>query len=229
MMSKIIKKNDVDDNVSLETLLDMKELAGVFDEDDQKILSPAEAAIKVKAREILQKAIKDAQIIRKHAKKIYLQVQDKQEEARKAGFEQGRMEGLASVTESMARVLKMKEELVNKLERHALTLVYDIAQKIVGETLKLSDESLVSMVKQALQSVMGNELTLYVSPPDYERIKKHSSQLMSVLQATQTIQIKPSEHVKPNGCIIESELGTIDAQLEYQLEAIRKALEIGEA
>ena len=73
---------------------------------------------------------------------------------------------------------------------------------------------------------MGNELTVYLNPQDYDRIKKHSAPLMSVLQTTQTLQIKASENVKPSGCIIESELGTIDAQLDYQLEAIKKALEI---
>ncbi len=225
-MSKIIKKADVDQNVSLETLLDMKESAGAWVDDGQKVLSAEEATDVQQARGIIQRANKEALVIRKHAKKVYLSVQEKMEEARRSGFEQGRQEGLASVTEQLVEIRTAKQELVSKLERHAVALVYDIAQKIIGETLKLNDESLMSMVRQALQSAMGNELTVYLNPQDYDRIKKHSAPLMSVLQTTQTLQIKASENVKPSGCIIESELGTIDAQLDYQLEAIKKALEI---
>lgn len=226
MASKIIKKADVDQNVSLETLLDMKESAGAWVDEGQKVLSSEEAAEVQQARGIIQRANKEALIIRKHAKKVYLSVQEKMEEARRAGFEQGHQEGLASVTEQLVELKKIKQELVNKLEKQAVTLVFDIAQKVIGEALKLNDESLMSMVRQALQSAMGNELTVYLNPQDFDRIKPHSAQLMSVLQTTQTLQMKASENVKPSGCIIESELGTIDAQLDYQLEAIKKALEI---
>ena len=49
-----------------------------------------------------------------------------------------------------------------------------------------------------------------------------------MLDHSSSIQIRSDEKVKPKGCIVESEVGTIDAQLENQLKAIRKALGLGE-
>ena len=94
----------------------------------------------------------------------------------------------------------------------------------MGDNLQTSDDAIVGMMRNALQSTMGDQLTLFVHPNDYERIKDQETTLMNVLQATQTLNIRPTENVQESGCVIESELGTIDAQLDYQLDAIKRAL-----
>ena len=222
--SKIIKRDQVDEYISLEARLNIDEFQESKKTIDKKVISKSELSDHQKAGDIIKKAREDATLIKNKAKEIFLQVEEKMAQAKKEGFEQGRQEGLATVTEELAKIEQNHKDFLESIEKESIGLVYEIAKKIMGDNLKTSDEALVGMVRHALQSSMGDQLTLYVHPSDYERIKDKESQLMSVLQASQTLSIKATENVQESGCVIESELGTIDAQLDYQLQAIKKAL-----
>lgn len=222
--SKIIKREQVDQNVSLGSRLDINEAGSIVIDTGNKIVRGSDAEHVDEVNDILAKARVEAEQIKKRAKELYLQVEDKTEKAKQDGFERGRAEGLAEVTARLVQIEKKNQEMLRHIEKESLALVYEIAQKLIGDALKNSDEAIVGMVRQALQSSMGNELTLFVNPEDFERIKAHEATLMSTLHSIQTLNIKPSERVKIGGCLIESELGSIDAQIDLQLAAIRKAL-----
>lgn len=225
--SKIIKKESIDEDVSLSARLDLDDMASTPVVTNKKVLSEKELQSKAEADAVVEKALEEARQIRKKAKQIYLQVGEKMGEARLQGYEKGRQEGFSEVTQKLVEFEKDKQEFFDKIEKQAVSLVFDIASRLIGDALKQSESAVLGMVKQALQSAMGNELVLFLNPTDWERVRSIESQLVSGLQAMQTIQIKPSEKVKPGGCVIESELGTIDAQLDYQLAAIKKALGLG--
>ncbi len=61
-------------------------------------------------------------------------------------------------------------------------------------------------------------------PKDYENIKKNQAELLQKVEAGKTLLLREDEGVKPGGCLVETEIGTIDAQLDTQLSAIKKAL-----
>ena len=55
-------------------------------------------------------------------------------------------------------------------------------------------------------------------------LKEHEKDLLTVIDQTQSISVKEDEEIPAGGCIVETELGTVDARLETQLRAIKKAL-----
>ena len=223
---KIIKKDQHDQDISLASRLDLKDFTESSAASDKKVVSREDLIAKTVASEIVKKAQAEAGGIKQNAKAIYLQVEDKMREAKEKGFAQGRQEGLASVTQELLTIKKNQRQLLAELEKNALGLIYEIAQKIIGDNLQTSEAALMGMIRQALQSALGNQLVLYIHPQDMERIKSQNADLLNALQTSQSLNIKSSENVKPLGCVIESELGTIDAQLEYQLSAIKKALDL---
>ncbi|MFH1356852.1 MAG: FliH/SctL family protein [bacterium] len=222
--SKIIKQDQVDDDISLESRLDMEEFAEGNNSVEKKVYSQAELKARDVAGGIIERAQDEAQLIKEKAKNIYQQVEDRMAEAKQQGYDEGRQEGLATVTEELAKIQQTQESFMAEVEKESISVIYEIAKKIMGDNLQTSDEAIVGMMRNALQSSMGNQLTLFVHPNDYERIKDQETTLMNVLQATQTLNIRPTENVQELGCVIESELGTIDAQLDYQLDAIKRAL-----
>ncbi|MBU0506192.1 hypothetical protein KJ708_09385 [bacterium] len=222
--SKIIKQDQVDDDISLESRLDMDEFAEGNNSVEKKVYSQAELKARDVAGGIIERAQDEAQLIKEKAKNIYQQVEDRMAEAKQQGYDEGRQEGLATVTEELAKIQQTQESFMAEVEKESISVIYEIAKKIMGDNLQTSDEAIVGMMRNALQSSMGNQLTLFVHPNDYERIKDQETTLMNVLQATQTLNIRPTENVQELGCVIESELGTIDAQLDYQLDAIKRAL-----
>lgn len=222
--SKIIKKTDVEKEVSLEARLDMEdpELTGLA--SDRKVISREDMEGFDRARKIIEEAREKARIIKEGARDLFRQIEQKVAQSQKEGFEKGRQEGLARVTETLATIKKQNQQFLAGLEKKCLALVYEISQKVIGDTLKISDEALLEMIRRALQSAMGHDLTLFIHPQDFDRVKANEKQLLASIETVQTLNLKPSENVKPGGCVIESELGTIDAELDYQLEAIARAL-----
>jgi flagellar biosynthesis/type III secretory pathway protein FliH len=41
------------------------------------------------------------------------------------------------------------------------------------------------------------------------------------------MNIKEDEQIPPGGCVVETEMGAVDARLETQMTAIKKALGLG--
>jgi flagellar assembly protein FliH len=220
MNKKIIKNSDV----SLESNLEMSEAVINYKDPDSKVIKSEDIQTKNEVNKILNKALRDAKKIKEKAKELYMQVEAKTEESRLAGFDVGKEEGKALVTETLIKLQKQNEVWLKELEKESISLIYEIAQKVIGNELKTNDQAILGMIKQALQSSMGTTMTIYLNGKDHERIKDKESQLVSSLDAMQKITLKVAENVHEGGCVIESELGTIDAHLDYQLNAIKRAL-----
>lgn len=221
----MIKKNLAGEILSLDSQLSLKEpsskKAFVF---EKHVLKKKDLVEHEKQQDILEDAVKEAESIKEKARKLLSQVEKKVSEAQKKGFDQGRQEGLASVTETLIKIKKENQKLLDGLTKEALELVYEIVKKMVGEAFEASDEALAEMIRQGLQASMGERITVFLNPKDYKKLKGQEAKLLTSLHGTQVLQLKPLETVKEKGCLIESELGSVEADLENQLKTIKKTL-----
>lgn len=222
---KIIKSNEVSERVDLAEQLAMDDSSALAVETlNRGVITEAESTQLKKRDEIVKKALIEANGIREKARKLHAKVEEVIRQSHKKGYEAGREEGLASVTEMLVRLKAEHEKILANLEKDAVALVYEIARKFVGESLRTQDEALLGMVKQALSASMGQHITVFLHPADFKRVRGHDAELMSATTGVQGLMIKPLESVRSGGCLIESDLGTIKADLESQLAAIKKAL-----
>ena len=222
---KVIKKNLASEVLSLDSQLSLKETSskqgGVF---EKSILKKQDLTKHEKQQDILDDAVREAEGIKERARTLLSQVEKKISDAKKKGFDQGREEGLSSVTEILMAIKKENQKLLEGLTREALELVYEISKKIVGEAFEASEEALAEMIRQGLQVSMGERITVFLNPKDYKKLKGQEAKLLTSLHGTQVLQLKPLETVKEKGCLIESELGSVEADLESQLKTIKKVL-----
>lgn len=226
--SKIIKKGDIDKEVGLASRLDMGDTAESVSTLGKKIIFEEDLHDMKQANKIIDKAMSEAGLIRKKAKELYLEIEAKVAKERKLGFDQGYEDGKGTVTERLVEIQKQNEEFLKKVEKQVLNLVCEISEKIIGERIQISDQALLGMVKQALLAVMGNKLTIYLNQEDLDRLRTQEPKLTACLDAMQTMSLRAAANIAKGGCVIESELGTIDAQLEIQINAIRRVLGIHE-
>jgi type III secretion protein L len=224
--SKIIKRDQVEQDVSLLEQLDMS--SSRHSGTAKKVLSPHEMKALQETQVILKNAQTEAEEIKDKARKILLAVEVHRDQAKKQGFDKGHEEGLASVTEFIIRYQKNQDDFVEKFKSEAVALIYQIAEKMIGDTLKNSDEALLKMVQKVTQSSTGTKLLILLNPEDHERVKQNESRVATLFADVQSLQWRASDAVKPGGCIVESELGTVEAQLDTQLAAIKKALGLSE-
>jgi type III secretion protein L len=171
-----------------------------------------------KARELLQKAQAEAEDIVRKAK-------EKSDELRKSGYESGYQEGLAQVTEQLVKARQEHELFLKNANRELMDLAFKIAEKIIGKQLEIEPQTIISIVKQAMQNVRGSkQLTIRVHPDDAKILRENDEELQEALGRQRIIDIMEDKKVHPGGCIIESEIGTVEAQLQTQLERLKKIL-----
>lgn len=179
-----------------------------------------------KADRIIAEADTEAARIKTEAAKVLSEVEAVREEARKKGFQEGRGEGFAQATELITKFGLLKEEFYTKAESEIISLVMEIAEKVIGRMVQDHREAIVSIVRQAIDSALGDRMTVRINPADYKKVQPKIKDLQEGLDKARRLVFKEDDSISAGGCVVETEVGTIDAQLETQLRAIRKALEI---
>jgi type III secretion protein L len=139
--------------------------------------------------------------------------------------EQGRQEGLAQATEVLLRARQEAAAIVARSEEELVRLALLVAEKIIGRALDLDPNLVLDIAAEAIESVrQQRELVLRVCPEDAARLRNSRKKLMDLLGRTKDIAVREDPEVERGGCIIETENGTVDAQLSTQLRMLEIAL-----
>ncbi len=223
-MGKILKNTDYQSQIDLKTKVEFEDRASFFDEDSSVVVSKEVLDSQTRARGILEEARLEAIKIRKEAKEVLQQVHEEMERSKKKGEEVGYQEGLERALRYLHEIHLLREKMFENLEPQVVKLVFTIAEKVIGDQVRQNDQAIISIVRQALAAAIGNKITIRLNPEDFIKVKENEPALLSKLESSKTVFFKEDETVATGGCMVESEVGAIDAQLQTQLGAIKKAL-----
>ncbi len=117
------------------------------------------------------------------------------------------------------------ENFERKIEAIVLSLAVEIAKKIVKREIDINDNFVINQVKEAIKRVVGVEkIKLRVNPEDEKLIKELKPELLQIADSTREIVVEADPSIERGGCIIESELGNVDARISTQLSQIENSL-----
>ena len=171
-----------------------------------------------RAREIAQTA-------QAEAAKILQEAEQKRAEVREDARQEGYEEGLRHWNEILAAATSRSDELLRRNEADLVRLAVRMAEKIVGERLTADPATMVGIVGEALKSVRREKsLTIQVHPSCVDLIRSRVEDLRGRAGGTREIWVEPNAAVQPGGCIVESDVGVIDARLETQLRCLEQVL-----
>jgi len=224
-MAKILKGNEykaklgLKDRIEAElpsTLITGSELGGVI---DREVLEASE-----KAKKLILKARDEAGQIREEAREVLGQVKEEMERSKKEGYERGYQGGLEKGLEMLIRVKELRAKLFTDNEREMVKLVFEIAKKVIGREFSENDKAIMNVIRLALSDAVGEKITVMLNPKDYGKVKKNEKELLEAVETGKSLSFREDDEVQPGGCVVDTEIGTIDAQLDTQLNAIKKAL-----
>ncbi len=182
-----------------------------------KIIPAEDFSILVEANQILEKA-KDESVLLKE--KTISECEILKEEAKKEGFN----EGLEVLNEHILKLDNTIKTLNEEYEKQILPIALKAAKKILSAELKSNPEAIVNIVKGALKPVSQHvKVKIYVNKQDLDVLEKQKPQIKQVLDQVQIFSLEERNDIEPGGCIIETEKGIINAQLENQFRAIEAA------
>ena len=224
-MAKIVKRGDTKKGANAGGLPPVSRPASVdlFPESGgvvhKRVLDARE-----KALQILAQAQAEATRIRDEAKRVLEDTKVKREKSIKKGYAEGESKGLAQVTEKLIRLQRLREEFYQQAEPEVMRLVMSIAEKVIGQIVEENPKLIRSVIKKALERSLGDRIVVRLNPEDYKVATAEESEFREVIDRTKRIVFRQDDTIVKGGCVVETEVGTIDAQIETQLKAIRKAL-----
>nr|NGX29127.1 Yop proteins translocation protein L [Candidatus Anoxychlamydiales bacterium] len=142
------------------------------------------------------------------------------EEAKKEGFN----EGLEKLNEHILKLDKTIKVLEAKYEKKILPIALKAAKKIVANELKTHPDVIVDIIRGALKPVSQHlKVKIFVNKQDLDILEKERERIKEILELTQIFSLEERNDIEPGGCIIETEKGIINAQLDNQFRAIEAA------
>lgn len=188
------------------------------------VVRKEELQANTKAGKIIEEAQREAEKIKLEAQKLLAKVEKEMEEAKKRGLEEGRAEGVETFTQKIFELKDLREKFLAEAEPEVTKLVLAIAEKVIGDLAIRQKEAITTIIRQAIERSLGDRIVVRLHPDDWKRIKEEEKEFKERLDKTKHLYFKEDDTIQPGGCVVETEIGTIDAQLETQLKAIRKAL-----
>ena len=137
-----------------------------------------------------------------------------------------RMQTLLPTLEQLVRELNdMKGELLAEWERSAVKVSSAIAERIIRRELAREPQIALDTIAESLRLATGSaEITLHVSPSDYENMGTQIQCVAATLSQLAPSAIVADATISPGGCRVKTKYGEIDQQIESQLRRIEAEL-----
>lgn len=165
------------------------------------------------------------------------EAKDLARKAQQEGFDAGYRDGLKQAEEAYEQRLNElqhiirqayaeKERVIQSAEPFVLEVSVEIAQKIIGEEIRLDPKRLKQMIRQGLKQVQeSGQVTIRVSEVYYPQILTFIEELEQyALKAHIHLKVIPDPQSEEAGCMIETSTGSYDVRLSSQLSEIKHQL-----
>lgn len=185
----------------------------------KKIIPAGEFSTLQNAESVLKQIHQDAESYRLHVSK---ECEDFKENAFKEGYE----EGLRQWAERLTQFEKDLKALQVEMQKSIIPVALKAAKKIVGREIELKEDSIVDIVASNLKAVTQHKkITIFVNKKELDHLEKNKPQLKELFEHLESLSIRARDDIEPGGCIIETEVGIINAQLEHRWKVLEKAFE----
>ncbi|HVO73944.1 MAG TPA: FliH/SctL family protein [Ignavibacteriaceae bacterium] len=162
--------------------------------------------------------------------------QKKMENEFESGYKEGYKKAVENLEQTYRERLEKKfneiHEIISLLnekidlydrefERVALKLSLMLCEKMLLREVVLSSPVTASL-NEALRKVIGaNNILVKLNSSDYELISRESNKLIHT-DSFSKIKFETDERIEKGGCIVETEIGNVDATIGSQLNEIKK-------
>ena len=164
------------------------------------------------------------------------------EEARQLGYEEGYKEGFQkgekdaslefepffkTYDQCVRDLTIFRKKMFGKVEREMLEMVVELTKKIVHHEISIREDSIKDMIRLAVDSVIDKEsMVIKVNPADKGYAESFRPELHLLFDEIKNITFEASPAMERGGCVIETNFGTVDAQIKHLDDEIDKILNL---
>lgn len=134
---------------------------------------------------------------------------------------------LIGLLEHIAKeTIDKRDEIINSTHRYLVDISLTVAKKVVKKISQTDEELVLRNIKEALKNIKSAvRLSIRVNPEDWGISEKYQDHLRKMIEGIEEISILKDPTIERGGCVVETDLGVVDAKISSQLSEIELALE----
>lgn len=197
----------------------IKDLSSVHIAPGTKVIKGPDLSELMDADAILAAAKADAEQFKADAIKECDELKAK---AQKDGYEAGQKQWAEELVKLEQEIIKVRKDL----EKVIVPVALKAAKKILGREIENVDTAIVDIVATSLKAVAQHKkFTIYANRKDIEALEANKPRLKKVIENPEAFSIRERADIQQGGCVIETEGGIINAQLDNQWRILEQAFE----
>ncbi|MZG31198.1 MAG: hypothetical protein F3741_10420 [Nitrospinae bacterium] len=198
---------------------------------DQANVNKAKVGVKELLKDALDKAKRQATDIKSKAQK----------EGYDSGYSEGFKKGEDAAREEFKPFLETIEGLISdltsfrkgmydKVEREMVEMVVSLAKKVIHFEFSTRDDAVQEMIRLAVKSVLDREsMVIKINPADKGYAESFRPELHHLFGEIKNITFEAHSGIERGGCVVETNFGVIDAQIDKLGEQMDRILNLAPA
>jgi flagellar assembly protein FliH len=123
------------------------------------------------------------------------------------------------------QVEKVQGDILIEQEQDILHLCIKMAQKIIHAEINQNPELILANLREGLKSIGHHKVVaIRLNPRDLDRIQYMREQISQSILNLEGVTLEGDPGLLAGGCLIQTELGHVDASIETQLQELEKTL-----
>ncbi|MBI4665473.1 MAG: hypothetical protein HY751_03585 [Nitrospinae bacterium] len=183
--------------------------------------------------EILRRSMDEAEEIVSAARAQAGVIRD---QARNEGYTQGHKDGYTAGLKAADPVMTTFQSLVKELmtardvfygqaEEEMAHLVINVAAAALGNEIEKNPALIRNVIRSAVRKLQAREdMIIHINPQDMAEAEKFRPELGKEVEDIDKVTFKGDPLITRGGCMLETNIGSIDARVETQLESMRESL-----
>ena len=169
-------------------------------------------------------------------KEAELKVSEIEHEAYKKGYEAGREEGYKEGQSEVMRLIDrlgtivstavdIRDDIIKSSEKMMTEMILMISRKVIKDEIVERREVVINNIKEAIKRVKDRDrIDIRVNFADLDMTTAHKDELIKMMESLKKVNVYEDSRVDRGGCIIETDVGSIDARISTQLDSMEEAI-----
>jgi flagellar assembly protein FliH len=155
--------------------------------------------------------------------------------AQEDGFNRGRQEALdqaklefEGLMNEARNVLQQamvgREGLIRSATGEIARLALRVAERVIGHEVNINEDVVLHTIQAALEKIKAREsVVVRCNPADAEYVRMNKDIFTRMVEGLKQFDVQGDAKVERGGCIIETNLGNVDARIQTQLAVLQLA------
>lgn len=202
-------------------------------QDAKEKVKREEDAAQVKAEQIVERAKIEVERLIKEAE---MRVAEIEHDAYLKGYEAGRENGFKKGQGEVRRLIDrlgtivgkaidVREDIINDSEKQMVEMILIIARKIIKDEIVERKEVVLNNIREALKRIKDRDrVDIRVNFADLELTTAHKDEIIKMMESLRKVNIYEDSRIDRGGCMIDTDVGAIDARISTQLKEVEEAI-----